>query len=98
MRLCRFIDFQRCFGLAKNILAARLRKLVADGVLEVAPASDGSAYREYALTERGRGLRSVLAALQRWGDGGDVKNGESAAKRQPGWHRLFPANEGRSEE
>jgi DNA-binding HxlR family transcriptional regulator len=50
----RFGEFQKSLGVAKNILTARLKKLVADGVLELVPASDGSTYREYALTEKGR--------------------------------------------
>ncbi|WP_394830201.1 helix-turn-helix transcriptional regulator [Pendulispora rubella] len=64
----RFSDFQKSLGLAKNILAARLRKLVADGVLELAPASDGSAYQEYVLTDKGRDLMIVLVALRQWGE------------------------------
>jgi DNA-binding HxlR family transcriptional regulator len=64
----RFGEFQKSIGLAKNILCARLRKLVAHGVMEVVPASDGSAYQEYVLTERGRGLYLVLVALRQWGE------------------------------
>jgi DNA-binding HxlR family transcriptional regulator len=63
----RFGDFQRSLGVAKNILTARLKKLVADGVLALVPASDGSAYQEYALTQKGRGLLPVIAALGQWG-------------------------------
>jgi DNA-binding HxlR family transcriptional regulator len=63
----RFGEFQQSLGVAKNILTVRLKKLVADGVLELVPASDGSAFKEYALTERGRGLLPVIAALGQWG-------------------------------
>jgi DNA-binding HxlR family transcriptional regulator len=63
----RFGEFQASLGVAKNILTARLKKLVADGVMELVPASDGSAFKEYALTERGRGLLPVIAALGQWG-------------------------------
>jgi len=63
----RFGEFQKSLGVAKNILAARLKKLVTDGVLELAPASDGSAFKEYALTAKGRGLLPVIAALGQWG-------------------------------
>ena len=52
----RFGEFQKNLGLAKNILSARLRNLVDHGILETVPASDGSAYHEYALTEKGLGL------------------------------------------
>jgi hypothetical protein len=32
------------------------------------PASDGSAYQEYVLTEKGHGLYVVLVALRQWGE------------------------------
>ena len=64
----RFGEFQRGLGAAKNILATRLRALVDAGIFEVVPASDGSAYREYQLTERGRALFPVVVALRQWGE------------------------------
>jgi len=64
----RFGEFQKSLGVAKNILAARLKALVADGVLESVPASDGSAYQEYALTAKGRGLFPVVVGLRQWGE------------------------------
>ena len=63
----RFGEFQTSLGVAKNILTARLKKLVADGVMELVPASDGSAFKEYELTEKGRGLLPVIVALGQWG-------------------------------
>jgi DNA-binding HxlR family transcriptional regulator len=62
----RFGEFQKSMGLAKNILTVRLRALVDRGILEMAPASDGSAYQEYVLTPKGRGLFPVLVALRQW--------------------------------
>lgn len=64
----RFGEIQRSLGVAKNILSARLRKLVADGILELAPAADGTSFREYHLTEKGRGLSLVIMALRQWGE------------------------------
>jgi DNA-binding HxlR family transcriptional regulator len=64
----RFSEFQKSLGLARNILCTRLRKLVAHGVLEAGPASDGSAFQEYRLTDKGRGLYLVLVALRQWGE------------------------------
>lgn len=64
----RFGDFQRGLGIARGMLATRLRDLVERGVLESVPASDGSAYREYVLTEVGRGLFLVVVALRQWGE------------------------------
>ncbi|NTZ81659.1 helix-turn-helix transcriptional regulator [Burkholderia metallica] len=66
--LRRFGEFQKNLGLAKNILAARLRNLVAHGIMDVVPAADGGAHHEYVLTEKGRGLFPLLVALRQWGD------------------------------
>ncbi|MFF2041527.1 winged helix-turn-helix transcriptional regulator [Kitasatospora sp. NPDC058170] len=64
----RFGEFQRSLGVAKNILTARLRALTAGGVLDSVPASDGSAYREYVLTPKGKALFPVIVALRQWGE------------------------------
>ena len=64
----RFSEFQKKLGLAKNILTVRLRALVDHGILTTAPASDGSAYQEYLLTPKGRGVFPVLVALRQWSE------------------------------
>jgi DNA-binding HxlR family transcriptional regulator len=64
----RFSEFQKKLGLAKNILTMRLRALVDQGLLAMAPASDGSAYREYVLTPKGRGVFPILVALRQWSE------------------------------
>jgi DNA-binding HxlR family transcriptional regulator len=66
--LRRFSEFQKKIGLAKNILTVRLRALVDHGILRTAPASDGSAYQEYVLTPKGRGVFPVLVALRQWSE------------------------------
>ena len=66
--LRRFGEFQKSLGLAKNILSARLRNLVAHGIMDTVPASDGSPYQEYLLTQKGRGLFPLLVALRQWGE------------------------------
>jgi DNA-binding HxlR family transcriptional regulator len=63
----RFGQFQRNLGVAKNILSDRLRNLVAAGVLRIEPASDGSSYREYVLTEKGQDLFDLVVSLRQWG-------------------------------
>jgi len=75
--LRRFGEFQKDLGLAKNILAARLRNLVAHGILDMVPASDGSAYQEYVLTDKGRGLFPLLVALRQWGEAFFFEPGEA---------------------
>jgi DNA-binding HxlR family transcriptional regulator len=64
----RFGEFQKNLGLAKNILSARLGKLVDQGIMIQVPAADGSAYRDYVLTEKGEKLQLVIAALWQWGE------------------------------
>ncbi|QLG92567.1 helix-turn-helix transcriptional regulator [Pseudomonas yamanorum] len=75
--LRRFGEFQRSLGMAKNILSTRLRSLVAHEVLEVVPASDGSAYQEYVLTNKGRGLFTVIIGLRQWGEVFFYREGEA---------------------
>jgi DNA-binding HxlR family transcriptional regulator len=72
----RFNEFAANLGLARNILAGRLKKLVASGVLESVPASDGSAYNQYRLTPKGLGLFYVLVALRQWSQEWVAKPGE----------------------
>ncbi|MEM7662120.1 MAG: helix-turn-helix domain-containing protein [Pseudomonadota bacterium] len=64
----RFKHFERSLGIAKNTLTSRLNQLVEGGILEKVAASDGSAFDEYILTERGRELAPVMIALSQWGD------------------------------
>jgi DNA-binding HxlR family transcriptional regulator len=73
----RFSEFQKGLGMAKNILSTRLRTLVAHGILEIAPASDGSAYQEYILTDKGRALFPVIVGLRQWGEDYLFKEGET---------------------
>ncbi|MFC5353791.1 winged helix-turn-helix transcriptional regulator [Azospirillum himalayense] len=73
----RFNEFQTSLGIAKGMLATRLRDLTQRGILETAPASDGTAYREYVLTEKGRGLFLVIVALRQWGEDHLYRPGEA---------------------
>ncbi len=65
--LTRFSEFQRSLGIARNILATRLRALTERGILETVPAAEG-ARQEYRLTERGRDLFPVMVALRQFGE------------------------------
>jgi DNA-binding HxlR family transcriptional regulator len=66
--LTRFGEFQRSLGIAKNILAQRLRTLTERGIIEVIPSSGGGARQEYRLTAKGRDLFPVMVALRQWGE------------------------------
>lgn len=65
--ISRFSDFEKSLEIAKNMLSTRLKGLVERDILRLAPASDGSAYKEYVLTEKGRALQTVIVALSQWG-------------------------------
>lgn len=73
---CRFGEFQRNLGIAKNILADRLAGLVASGILRTEPATDAGAYQAYALTDKGRDLFDVIVALRQWGERHAFAEGE----------------------
>ncbi|MCJ7959778.1 MAG: helix-turn-helix transcriptional regulator [Pseudomonas sp.] len=60
----RFGDFQKHLGVAKNILATRLKDMVEQGLLQT---SEVGARSEYQLTDKGRALMPVLVTLAQWG-------------------------------
>ncbi|MFF2371198.1 winged helix-turn-helix transcriptional regulator [Agromyces sp. NPDC058110] len=66
----RFAEFRERLGIAPDILTDRLGRLVEAGVLERRPYRDeGEREREeYVLTDSGRALLPVLAAMVDWGD------------------------------
>jgi DNA-binding HxlR family transcriptional regulator len=66
--LRRFDELQENLGIARNVLAARLEKLVDAGVVETRRYSERPPRHEYVLTDKGRDLFPVLVALMQWGD------------------------------
>lgn len=66
--LRRFEDFQRDLRMTRHRLAARLGKLVDQGILDRVPYHDRPRRFEYRLTEKGIDLYPVVVALLRWGD------------------------------
>ncbi len=66
--LRRFDELQANLGIARNVLASRLEKLVEAGVVEKRPYSERPLRHEYRLTGRGRDLWPALHGLMAWGD------------------------------
>lgn len=64
----RFDEFQSSLGLSRNVLAARLARLVELGVLRKEAYSERPVRYEYRLTERGKDLFPVIMSLVDWGD------------------------------
>ena len=64
----RFEQWQEQLGVARNVLAARLKSLVEHGVLERRPYSERPPRWDYVLTPKGRDLFGVLVTMAQWGD------------------------------
>jgi DNA-binding HxlR family transcriptional regulator len=66
----RFDDFAARAGISEPVAAARLRELVAEGLLEREDYREpGQRTRQrYRLTPKGADLFPALAALMQWGD------------------------------
>lgn len=64
----RFDQIARNTGASRDILAARLRKLVDSGVLVKRQYEQHPPRYEYVPTEAGRALQPVLLGLMEWGD------------------------------
>jgi DNA-binding HxlR family transcriptional regulator len=88
--LNHFEQFQSSLGIARNILANRLGRLVEHGILERCPCSDDRRKVAYCLTEKGEALLPALVAMRQWGErwgGGpcnrrlvDVRDGHPVAE------------------
>lgn len=66
--LRHFEEFQSELGIARNILANRLGRLVERGILERRPCDGDRRKIEYRLTEKGHALLPTLIALRQWGE------------------------------
>ncbi len=64
----RFDGFAEDLGIARNLLADRLARLVEHGIFEKVQYNDRPRRYEYRLTERGLDLSPALVAFMRWGD------------------------------
>jgi DNA-binding HxlR family transcriptional regulator len=64
----RFDALQRDLGVARNVLAARLERLVGEEILAKVPYSERPPRYEYRLTDKGLDLWPVIVELLRWGD------------------------------
>jgi DNA-binding HxlR family transcriptional regulator len=62
----RYGEMQRNLGIARNVLADRLRQLVADEMFERVRYRTDPDWYEYRLTERALDLYPVIVGLMRW--------------------------------
>lgn len=66
--LRRFDQIQANLGIARNVLQARLERLIEQGVLERSPYQERPSRYEYKLTEKGIDLWPIVVSLMQWGD------------------------------
>lgn len=66
--LTRFDEFRTSLGIARNVLADRLGRLVEEGILERVPYQERPLRHEYRLTKKGEELFTALNAIRQWGD------------------------------
>jgi DNA-binding HxlR family transcriptional regulator len=66
--ILHFEDFQSTLGIARNILANRLSRLVENGIMLRQPMLCDRRKVEYRLTEKGEELAPVMIALRQWGE------------------------------
>ena len=54
-------------GIATNILASRLERLVNCGLVKAEPSEERAGAAAYRLTDKGKSLLPLLAAMRDWG-------------------------------
>ena len=64
----RYGEMVRNLGIARNVLASRLKVLVEDGLLERRCYRKDPDWYEYVLTDAGRGLYGTILATLHWAD------------------------------
>ena len=64
----RFDDFHRALGIGRNILTVRLARMVDEGLFDRVEYQPNPPRYEYRLTEKGREVYPILAAMAAWGD------------------------------
>lgn len=66
--LRHFEEFQSTLGIARNILANRLGRLVEHGILTREAVASDRRKVEYRLTDKGAALLPAMLALRQWGE------------------------------
>ena len=66
--LHHFEEFQSELGIARNILANRLGRLVGHGILERQTIPEDRRKIAYGLTDKGFALLPTMIALRQWGE------------------------------
>jgi len=76
----RYGEMVRNLGIARNVLATRLKALVAAGLFERRRYRTDPDWYEYVLTDAGRDLYGAIVALLHWADVHRPSAGEPALR------------------
>ena len=95
-----FEDFLSEIGIARNILANRLTRMVDAGIMTRRPCDHDKRKVEYQLTEKGADLLTTIVAMRQWGEKwetGVVSNPvlADARDRQPIAKIVIQSHDGR---
>ena len=74
----KFDEFQSSLEIPRAVLAARLKRLCDEGMLQRVEYQQSPSRYEYRLTDKGRAFWDVLAAMFRWGSDWMWPEGERA--------------------
>jgi DNA-binding HxlR family transcriptional regulator len=77
----KFDEFQSSLEIPRAVLAARLKRLCDEGMLQRVEYQQSPSRFEYRLTDKGRAFWDVLAAMFRWGSDWMWPEGEQAIVR-----------------
>ncbi|SEM31770.1 transcriptional regulator, HxlR family [Roseovarius azorensis] len=64
----RYDEMREKLGIASNVLADRLARLVEAGIFDKVPYGNGAGRYEYRFTEMGRALYKPMIVMMAWGD------------------------------
>ena len=88
--LCRF-DQLRATGISSSTLSLRLKAFEAQGLVERVRYDNRPPRDEYRLTDLGRDLWTVIAALLDWGDRWERSKESVGGHPRSGAHGAVPA-------
>ncbi len=64
----RFDEFTEALGISRAVLSQRLKRLEAEGIIESRQYQERPPRNEYRLTQKGKALWDVVAAMWRFGE------------------------------
>jgi DNA-binding HxlR family transcriptional regulator len=77
----RFDEFRSRLGIARNVLTARLERMIELGIMERYRLTERANTDGYRLTAKGAELYAVLVALDHWGHRWLVRDEAAAVAR-----------------